>query len=207
MQAAKAPLCIAFLAAAMLGLPASGQTFQTQSSLALTSQSAQPQDSLLGRTYLGINVGRARNTTVCATSSFLCDDSNRSTQLYAGTMIGNFWGAEVGFLNSGRLMRDGIEGRAQGLNLSLIGRTRLGSSLGLFGKVGTTYSRTDTSIIGASTIPFAADQGFGLSYGGGVSYDFTPRLTGRIEWDSHDLRFNGSREPVRSTNLGLQFKY
>ena len=206
MNAAQVRLCVVFLASAALGLPLAAQTFQSQSSIALTDQNA-PAASPWSRSYLGINVGRSRNTAACTTSSFLCDDSNRAAALYAGMMIGSFWGAEVSYLNSGRLMRDGVEGRAQGLNLSLIGRTRLGASLGVFGKVGTIYSRSDMPSTGANASPFGADQGFGLSYGGGVSYDFTPRLSGRIEWDSHDLRFNGSRDAVRSTNLGLQYRY
>ena len=48
----------------------------------------------------------------------------------------------------------------------------------------------------------------GLSYGAGVSYDFTPRLSATLEWDSNDFRFaSGGRDPVRSTSLGLQYRY
>jgi hypothetical protein len=53
----------------------------------------------------------------------------------------------------------------------------------------------------------APDQGFGLSFGGGISYDFTPRLSARIQWDSNDFRFANGRDPVRSTSLGLQYRY
>ena len=192
---------IAFVAIATLGLPLAAQTFQTQSSLSLAAPAASP----FAHGYLGINVGRARNSVSCNASSFLCDERDRPASLYAGTMIGSFWGAEVSYLNTGPLLRDGAQGRAQGLNLSLVGRTRFGSSLGVFGKVGTIYSRSDVSMGGA--LVMAGDQGFGLSYGAGVSYDFTPRLTARLEWDSHDLHFNGARDSVRSTSLGLQYRY
>ena len=201
MNAPRPLTCIVFFVAATLGLPVAAQTFQTQSSVSLVAPAASP----WARSYLGINVGRARDSVSCSASSFLCDERDRPTELYAGTMIGSFWGAEVSYLNTGRLVREGAEGRAQGLNLSLVGRTRLSASLGVFGKVGTIYSRSDTSLTGA--IPMSADQGFGLAYGGGVSYDFTPRLTARLEWDSRDLRFNGARDSVRSTSLGLQYRY
>src|SRR5437868_15337995 len=116
-----------FAISALPGLAASAQvsTFRSQSSLI-----APAQGSLLGRSYLGINLGRARSTAQCSTPSILCDDDReRPSQLYAGTMIGGFWGAEISYLNTGRVLREGSEGRAQGLNLSLVGRARLGSSL------------------------------------------------------------------------------
>ncbi|WP_395687677.1 outer membrane beta-barrel protein [Caenimonas koreensis] len=207
MKASQVSVCLGVLAAALVALPVSAQTFQTQSSVGLPAQPLTAASSPWGRSYLGINVGRPRNTAACTTASLLCEDPDRTTTLYAGTMIGSFWGAEVAYVNSARLVQGGIEGRAQGLNLSLIGKTRLGPSLGLFGKVGTMYSRSDTSVIGARGVPLGADQGFGLSFGAGVSYDFTPRLSGRIEFDSQDLRFHGARDTVRSTNLGLQYRY
>ena len=97
-------------------------------------------------------------------------------------------------------------GRAPiGLNTSLVGRAQY-ASFSAFGKLGTTTaSRPDTSLMGMGTEPPLNDPGNGLSWGGGVSWDFSPRLTASFEWVSYDLRMpNG---PVRTTNLGLQFKY
>lgn len=120
-------------------------------------------------------------------------------------MVSKFWGVELGYLESGRIMA--TQGRAQGLNLSLIGKAPLGQSLGVYGKLGTTYGRSDTSILGAGPVA-PAEPGFGLSYGAGFSFAFTPRLSATLEWDSNDYRFPGSgRDPVRSTNLGLQYRY
>ena len=81
------------------------------------------------------------------------------------------------------------------------------SAVGVFGKVGTTYGRNDTSIMGSGLAP-GAEQSLGRSYGAGVSYAFTPRLSATLEWDSYDFRFTASgRDPVRSTSLGLQYRY
>jgi hypothetical protein len=92
-------------------------------------------------------------------------------------------------------------------DLSLVGRAQL-SSFSAFGKLGTTsYARPDTSLMGMSSgaILPAQEPPTGLSWGGGVSWDFTPRMTATFEWISYDLRMpNG---PVRSTSLGLQYKY
>lgn len=161
-----------------------------------------------GKSYLGLNLGRSRYNISCSTTALLCDDTDRSAQLYAGTMIGNFWGVELGYLNMGRIARLGGETRAQGLNLSLVGKAQVAPSLRVFGKVGTTYGRSETSALAASSIATGSEHGFGLSYGAGLSFDFTPRLSATLEWDRNDFRFaGGGRDPVRSTSLGLQFRY
>ena len=96
---------------------------------------------------------------------------------------------------------------AQAMNLSFVGKARLGPSLGVFGKLGTTYGRPDTTIPRGNHV-MGAEQNAGLSFGAGMSYAFTPRLSATVEWDSNDYRFAGaSREPVRSTSLGLQYRY
>ena len=59
-------------------------------------------------------------------------------------MVGNYWGVEIGYLDLGRIAREGGKTRAQGLNLSLVGKAPLASSFGVFGRLGTTYGRTET---------------------------------------------------------------
>jgi hypothetical protein len=88
-----------------------------------------------------------------------------------------------------------------GLNLSLVGNAHV-SSFGVFGKIGsTTYARPDTSVMGMASAPVSE----ALSWGGGVSYQFTPRLSATFEWISYDLKLpNG---PLRSTSLGLKYRY
>ncbi len=193
-------LCIACGVTAAFALPASAETSTLTATLAAPSSWLQGQ-----RPYIGLSMGRVRGGPECAVTSFTCDES-RPAQLYAGAMVNSFWGAEIGYLQSGRMLKGGVEGHSQGLNLSLIGKARVSSTWGVYGKVGTTYSRTESALSGAG---FAGgkEQGFGLSFGGGVSYDFTPRLSARLEFESNDFRFGGGRDPVRSTSLGLQYRY
>ncbi|AEG94268.1 outer membrane beta-barrel protein [Ramlibacter tataouinensis] len=158
--------------------------------------------------YLGLNVGRSSYRLPCGPSSLTCDTDDESLNLYAGTLLGSFWGAEVGLLDMGRVERAGGRTRARGLNLSLVARAPVWQSAGVFGKLGTTYGRTDTSVQTGGDIPGGSENGFGLSFGAGISWDFTPRLSAVLEWDSHDFRFaGGGRDPVRSTSLGLQYRY
>ncbi|HEY8051083.1 MAG TPA: outer membrane beta-barrel protein [Ramlibacter sp.] len=91
--------------------------------------------------------------------------------------------------------------RSQGLSVRIVGRPSLLPSLGVFGKVGSGFARPDTTVMGNG----GPEQGFGFAYGGGVSYDFSPRLSASLEWDSYDLRLPVG--PVRATSLGLQYRY
>jgi hypothetical protein len=157
------------------------------------------------RSSLGLHLSRAQPGLPCGATALICDTAAPATQLHAGAMVGRFWGVELGYMESGRIAAR--ETRTQGLNLSLIGKAPLSQSLGVFGKLGTTYGRSDASVAGAG-LPLVSAPGFGLSYGAGVSFSFTPRLSATLEWDSNDYRFPGNgREPVRSTNLGLQYRY
>jgi hypothetical protein len=57
--------------------------------------------------------------------------------------------------------------------------------------------------------PGPAESGYGMSFGAGVSMDVTPRLSASFGFDNRDLRLGntGARDPVRSTSLGLQYRY
>lgn len=173
-------------------------------------QVAAPHGSLVPgtRSYLGLNLGHGASDAPCPATALVCSNRDRSATLYAGTMFNRNWGAELGYVDMGRVWRAGNEYRAQGLNLSLVGRTQVFPALNVYGKLGTTYGRSENTGALGNTSLSGPDQGFGLSFGGGVSYDITPRVSATLEWDSHDMRFaNGAREPVRSTNLGLRFRY
>lgn len=161
-----------------------------------------------GHGYVGLSLGRSRYSAPCGATSFNCDSTDHSVQISAGNLIGDFWGVELGYLDMGRIGRGGGTTRAQGLNFSLVGRAPVWQSLGVFGKLGATYGRTETSAVAGSGLATGSDRGFGLSYGAGVSYDFSPRLSATLAWESHDFHFSGGgRDPVRSTNLGLRYKY
>jgi OOP family OmpA-OmpF porin len=189
------------LAAALLGGEAGAQSASTD----LSAHSLLPAN---GHSYIGLSLGRSRYSAPCGPAVFNCDRTDTSVEFTAGSMLGNFWGVELGYLDMGRINRGGGTTRARGVDLSLVGRAPVWQSLGVFGKLGTTYGRTNTSAAPGSNLPTGSGRGFGLSYGAGVSYDFTPQLSATLGLDSHDFRFAGiGREPVRATHLGLQYKY
>jgi len=209
------PWCLVF-AAALSGIPmvATAQGFVDRASgNAISSASeplAPPRGSWLPgtRSYLGLSLGRSRQEISCATASLLCERQEGPTQLFAGTMLGNFWGVELGYVDMGRLARAPGDSRAPGLNLSLVGKAQMSRSLNVFGKVGTTYGRAEPPSLFSSAITAGSGQGAGLTYGAGLSFDFTPRLSATLEWESTGMRLpGGQRDPVRSTSLGLQYRY
>lgn len=195
-------LCLLLVVAPAMWTPAFAQTSTGTSSSATSSWAG-----LRSHSYLGLSLGRSNYNVSCPTTSLTCDDSDTAVRLYGGAMLADHWGVEIGYLDMGRIAREGGKTRAQGLNLGLVGKAPLASSFGVFGRLGTTYGRTETSASSAA-IAVGTEKGFGLSYGAGLSYDFTPRLSATLEWDSNDFRFAGSgRDPVRSTSLGLQYRY
>jgi len=82
-----------------------------------------------------------------------------------------------------------------------------------------TYLRKYRWRLAAGTLFVFISVGFGVfvphqvgvaidDLGAGVSYDFNPRISATLQWDSNDFRFAGTgRDPVRSTSLGLQIRY
>lgn len=163
---------------------------------------------LAGRGYLGLNLGSPRYSTHCGGPGFNCDNPSTSFHLYGGAMMNDNFGLELGYLNMGNASRAGGTTKAQGVNFSVVGRAPLSQSFAVFGKLGATYGHTSVSADPSSGVTTGTKNGLGLAYGAGVSFDFTPQVSAVLEWDRHDFRFAGDvREPVKTTSVGLQYKF
>jgi len=203
MAALRTVVCVVLAAAPAFWAPAAAQ-----SSGAGAASASRADWFGSGRGYLGLSLGRSRYGVDCGGVAFVCDRTDQAVKVTAGARAGNFWGVELGYLDLGRIARAGGTTKAQGLNLSLVAKVPVAQQISVFGKVGATYGRTESSTLAGSAVVAGTERGMGLSYGAGVSYDFTPRLSATLEWDSNDFRFaSGGRDPVRSTSLGLQYRY
>jgi len=171
---------------------------------ASATSAAQAEPWSLSGGYMGLNVGRPSYKTDCGTG-FDCDNPNASFNLYGGAMFNPFLGAELGYLNLGDADRGGGHTRAQGINLSLVGRVPFGDSrFGAFAKGGATYGRTRVDAQTTSGIATGHETGWGGSYGAGVDYALNPTSSVVLEWQHHDFRFpGGSRDGVASTSIGF----
>lgn len=159
------------------------------------------------QTYFGINVGKPKLGTDCGAAVFPCDDASTSVHVYGGKMLSDYFGVEAGYLNAGNADRAGGRTKAQGLNLSLLGRLPLGP-VDLFAKGGTTYARTDVTADPASGVASGKTNGWGASYGAGVGFNFGQHSRVVLEWDRHDMKFAGTgREGLKIASVGYVFRF
>ena len=158
---------------------------------------------------LGLDPAKVQFSIGCGASLLPCHDT--TTPSLAGSTPPDSlrWSVELGALDTASLASRSTPGTRQGLNLSLVGRKPLfGSSFSVYGKLGTTYAAGDPALA-AATGTTSAEGGYGMSYGAGLSMTVTSRLSASFGFDSHELRLgsSGPRDPVRSTSLGLQYRY
>jgi OmpA-OmpF porin, OOP family len=147
-----------------------------------------------GGTGLGLQVGQPDLRVPCGSFTFSCDAA--TLPLYASAKAPRSISMQVG-----RTERTAALplGGTEGLNVSLVGKAGLASDMGIYGRVGTTFNR-------AALAPNAPGEG-GLTYGIGLSWDFSRRGSAAFGLDSYDVRSAvGEARDVR-TSLGLRWRY
>ncbi len=157
--------------------------------------------------YVGLNVGQSKYSLNSGAGGFGFDDTGTAAKLYAGGYFNPNFGLEFGYLNFGNADRLGGTTKAQGLNLSLVGRVPLNEQFDFFGKVGTTYARTRTNGLPGLGVQTGKDNGFGVSYGLGVRWAFNPQWAAVLEWERHRLHFADGKSNANMTTLGVQYRY
>lgn len=158
--------------------------------------------------YVGAAIGQSKYDLSSGTGNFRFDDTDTAGKIYGGGRFNQNFGLEIGYVNMGRADRAGGRTKAQGIDLAVVGRAPLGDRFDVFGKLGTTYGWTRTSSVAGSGVQGGKDNGFGVLYGVGASYYFTPQLAGVIEVESRDFHFAGTgRDSVRATTVGLRYNY
>lgn len=158
------------------------------------------------RGYVGLNLGKPKYDLGCPVG-LACDDPSTMVKVYTGGMVNEWLGAEVGYLHMGSADRAGGTTRAQGLNLSFVGRVPLGA-VSLFGKVGTTYGRTKVSADIGSGVVTGKDSGWNTSYGVGAGFELSRNSSIVLEWERHGFDFAGvGRQHVKATSLGYVHRF
>lgn len=157
--------------------------------------------------YVGLGGGVSKYDLRSGGSGFNFDDSDTAIKLYTGAYFHPNLGLELGYLDLGKARRIGGNTHARGLNFSLVGRLPLATQLDLLGKVGTFYGRTNTQGFGGYGVQLGKASGFGLSYGAGLRWTFTPQWSAVLEWERQRLHFADRNSDVDTTTLGLQYRY
>lgn len=161
-----------------------------------------------GAGYIGFNVGKSDYSLGTGNGAFASENKDTSYNIYGGSYFSPYFGVEAGFTDFGNIRRGGGSTEANGINLSLVGKLPLSQSFNLLGKVGTTYSRTEVSSALGSGVARGKESGFGLSYGIGAEYFFTPTVSGVVQYDEHNMKFAGSNdERVGAASVGLRYRF
>ncbi|MCZ8257494.1 MAG: outer membrane beta-barrel protein [Polaromonas sp.] len=183
---------------------------QAQSTSSTTNASASSNYSFYapGSRYLGLNVGQSDFSLPNGTGAFPSDNKDTSYNIYGGSYFNNNFGLELGYTDFGKINRGGGQTEAEGINLSLVGRVPLSNSFNFLGKLGTTYGRTRVSAAPASGLASGTESDWGLSYGLGAEWVFTPSLSAVLQWDEHNLKYVGTgKDRVSTTSLGLRYRF
>ena len=196
----RSPLCLAaVVVAALAGTAVQAQT--TSSSYDTGRKSWIPYTT---NGYVGLSVGKPHYSINCG--GFGCDQPSVSGNVYLGGMFNPYVGAEVGYVHFGDADFPGGRVKAEGINLSVVGRVPVWQSLSVFGKLGTTYGRTHVD----APIGFVGgkESGWGPAYAVGVSWDFNNNWSAVLDMQRHRFDFAGDQDAwVRSTNLGLKYRF
>lgn len=157
--------------------------------------------------YVSISGGRSQFDLNNGTAGFASDRSDNVLKLTTGGFFHPNMGVEFGYLDVGKAQRLGGNTKAQGFNLSLVGRAPLTEQFDLLGKVGTTYGRTRTSGVMGAGVQTGKEDGFGVSYGLGARWTFTPQWAAVVEWENHKFQFSDGDSNVKLTTVGLQYRF
>jgi opacity protein-like surface antigen len=161
-----------------------------------------------GSGYVGLNIGESDYSLADGLGGFSSDKHKTAYNIYTGSFFHPNFGVEVGYTHFGNISRAGGETKAEGANLSLVGRAPVSPQLNLLGKVGTTYGWTDVSAVPASGLVSGTERGFGISYGVGAEYVFNTQLSAVLQYDEHRLKFvNTGRNRISATTAGLRYRF
>lgn len=155
--------------------------------------------------YVGIAVGNGKIHTDCIAGQ-TCDDPDWAASIYTGGMFSPYLGLQFGYLQLGEAERNGGLTKVRGVNLALTGLVPLGTNFSLVGRLGGTYGWTETSVGPGVPVASGDKNGFGVSYGAGLSWDFNRNWSVTLDWDRHRLKFAG--DVTKNTDIaGIGIKY
>ncbi len=163
-----------------------------------------------GSSYIGLNGGPADFSRI-GSGNGLYSRNDRDTAY--NVAFGNYlpnqnMGFELGYTNYGNVARAGGNTKAEGINLSLIGRLPINESFNLLGKVGTTYGHTEVSSAPLSGLASGSESGFDWSYGVGAELVISPQWSAVLSYDEAYMKFaGGSAERVSTTMIGARMRF
>lgn len=185
---------------AMTSLPAAAQDMNSDTTRYDNSSSWVPYTN---NGYVGINLGQPRFDHDTCAPALNCNDPNFGGEIYTGGMFNRNLGLELGYVDVGKLDRNGGDVSARGVNFSLVGDVPAGP-VNIFGKVGSTYGWTETNALVGAT---GDKSGWGMSYGAGVGFDVAPNSQLLVEWDRTRFKAAYGDQDADLATVGLKHRF
>jgi OOP family OmpA-OmpF porin len=140
--------------------------------------------------YIGGNVGKA--------DVDVTGDDDMSFKILGGYQINRNFAAEVGYTDFGKTSSGGTEVKANAWEAVAVGILPIGDKFGIFGKAGFFWGEAK----GGGT----TDDSVELTYGVGVSYDFTKQFSIRGEWQKYTDVGNGATD-IDVMSVGVVYRF
>ena len=161
-----------------------------------------------GSSYLELGIGQSDYSLGNGSGLFDSEDGDTAYSIRGGSFFNANLGMEIGYTNFGKINRAGGTTKAEGINLSVVGRMPLSPSFNVLGKIGTTYGHTSVSSSLGSGVVAGSEKDFGLSYGIGAEYLITPQWSGVLQYESTKMQFAGDRsDRVGLTSLSARYRF
>lgn len=141
--------------------------------------------------YIGGNIGQADIKEA--------NDDDMSYKILGGYQINKHFAAEVAYSNFGKVSQGGTDFKSTAWEAVGVGILPLGDGrFGVFGKAGFFWGEAK----GGGT----TDDSVEFTYGVGVSFDFTPQLSVRGEWQKYTDVGNGASD-VDVLSVGVVYRF
>jgi hypothetical protein len=166
---------------------------------AVSAQMDEPLRWRTGSAPIGLQLGADDWRAPCGSVVFPCDGSTSTMRLATNEQATRSLSLQVGDSFASTVLRPP---RTTGLDFSFIGRADIAPALGVYGRLGT-VSRSMPAWAGLPTTQR------GMTYGVGLTWDFSRRASAMVGWDSYDFAGGsaGEARDIRTTRLGLQWRY
>jgi OOP family OmpA-OmpF porin len=186
------------------------------SALALSGSLAATQAS--AQSFLGASLGQSdidSDITAGLITSGSVDGKDTAFKLFSGYMFNRHFGVEGAYVDLGEVSYSGNFGAAlvsggkvevSGFNVAALGSYPISEQFSVFGKIGLFIWEAEASDVTAG-VPFTtANDGTDLSFGIGVSYNFTRNLGVRAEWERFKVElFNDADADLLSIGIVWRF--
>lgn len=153
--------------------------------------------------YIGGSIGQSdiddEITTGLINGNQSVDGKDTAWKIFGGYMFNRHFGLEVAYVDLGELSYSGTftEGsltfpvtggkvEVWGFNISAIGALPVTEQFSVFGKLGLFFWEAEANDTTGGRPFFATDDGADLSFGVGLSFNFTRNLGVRAEWEMFD---------------------